>query len=401
MSNQMKKIAVLFHANLDDRKGMTNAAINRFKYLLDILPSCIKTDALCTSYYDSKFLRLIRRKSKTVGTKRRKVDGINIDVYYRKFTLIDYLLKFKFKLEPIFLNRQIPKISETLKNYDLVSAHSFLAGEIALDTFKRYGIPYCITWHGSDINSMPFESTVINNKIRRIIENAEVNFFVSKALREKSDEVTKCGKKVVLYNGYSRDFYRYDDTKRLSIRHEYCKNIRTKIVAFVGNLIPVKNADLLPDIFLNIKNEYHHPLEFWIIGDGFLRQAIEKRLVELGIRDDIKLFGNVIHSKMPDLMNCIDLLVLPSKNEGLPLVTVEAIQCGAMVVGSDVGGISEAIGKNNVISLGDDYEKRFANKCIASLNGVYDFYVNDELDWNKTVQHEMAIYSEILNIQQG
>ena len=65
----------------------------------------------------------------------------------------------------------------------------------------------------------------------------------------------------------------------------------------------------------------------------------------------ISFFGNQPSSVMPDIMNCIDVLVLPSLNEGLPLVCAEALSCGAAVVGSDVGGIAEVIGSDNVVPL--------------------------------------------------
>ena len=65
----------------------------------------------------------------------------------------------------------------------------------------------------------------------------------------------------------------------------------------------------------------------------------------------ISFFGNQSSPVMPDIMNCIDVLVLPSLNECLPLVCAEALSCGAAVVGSDVGGIAEVIGSVNVVPL--------------------------------------------------
>ena len=70
----------------------------------------------------------------------------------------------------------------------------------------------------------------------------------------------------------------------------------------------------------------------------------------------IRFFGNQPSPAMPDIMNCIDVLVLPSLNEGLPLVCAEALSCGAAVVGSDVGGIAEVIGSENVVPLVSHYD---------------------------------------------
>lgn len=65
---------------------------------------------------------------------------------------------------------------------------------------------------------------------------------------------------------------------------------------------------------------------------------------------------------MPLLLNCVDILILPSKNEGLPLIVVEAIKSGANVVASDVGGIREVIGVDKVVILGDDFVHRFSKR---------------------------------------
>lgn len=394
--DEVKQIALIFHANLDDRKGQTNAALSRIKSLSEILPENITAEAICSSYYDGKLLELLRRTKRQRRAKTCDIEGIQINLEWIKFSLIDYLLKFKFHRPPIFLNNQIHRITNRLKEFDLISAHSFLSGEIALELYKKYKIPYCITWHGSDIHSMPFESEYLFSKIKEIIETASANFFVSNALLRKSDEVTKIGNKYVLYNGVTDVFTKYGADEKASLRKTNALNRNNKIIAFVGNLIPVKNASLLPAIFKSVKDGFKGEVEFWIIGDGSLRRSIENEVIQLGLQSNVKFFGNVPHSKMPALMNCIDLLILPSENEGLPLVTVEASRCGAMVIGSDVGGICEAIGEKNVVSLGDGFITRFANRCVEALNGDYTFVTNDYLDWNKTAQQELGIYSDLL-----
>ena len=207
-----------------------------------------------------------------------------------------------------------------------------------------------------------------------------MNFFVSNALLEKSEAITKLGNKSLLYNGCSEDFVRYHEARRQELREEIAISPSNKIIAFVGNLIPVKNASLLPSIFHAIKNKMSNDVEFWIIGDGPQRESIMNDIAEFKISSSVKIFGNIPHAEMPQLMNCMDLLILPSKNEGLPLVTVEALKCGAKVIGSDVGGISEAIGKNNTVPLDTDFVNRFSEKCVIALNHDYKKFMKTDLD---------------------
>lgn len=392
---QTKKIAVIFHANLEDRKGQTNATLSRIKHFQEILPENMATEAICMSYYNGKLLNFVRRRNHATRPVSYIIDGCNIRLEWLKLSLVDYILKVILHRAPFSLKQQHLHIIDILKKYDLVSAHSYIAGEIALLLYRKFRIPYCVTWHGSDIHTVPFQSGYLLQKTKDIIENASVNFFVSTALLNKSDEITLKGNKTVLYNGVSKNFklYSYENKRRLRTLHAL--NPQNKIVAFVGNLIPIKNASLLPAIFKNISENYQDGIEFWIIGDGTLRETIKSDIAKSSLKSFVKFFGNVQHSQMPELMNCIDLLVLPSQNEGLPLVTVEATHCGAMVIGSDVGGISEAIGADNVVGLGEDFINRFAGRCISALNGNYTFTQNSELDWSKTADKEVDIYSKI------
>lgn len=397
--NKVPKIAILFHADLNNRRGQTNAVLSRIKYLKRHVSDKFVVDVICMSYFYGSFIRCLFHKPRIERNETCTIDNTDIRIIWRKFYVVDYILKFLLHKSPFFAKLKARTIIRRSKQFNLISAHSFLGGEIALEVYKKYKIPYCITWHGTDIHTMPFESDYLFATTKAIIENAAANFFVSASLLEKSNEITKVGHKMVLYNGYSTDFRKFTTEEKNILRETNALSAKNKIVAFVGNLIPIKNASLLPSIFQNIKDGIKSDVEFWIIGDGLLRETIESNISSLGIAPIVKLFGNVPHDQMPGLMNCIDLLILPSINEGLPLVTVEALMCGAMVVGSDVGGISEAIGIDNVVRPGDDFVARFVKKCIDSLQGKYTYSYNNELDWKKTALKEITAYSKILTAE--
>jgi glycosyltransferase involved in cell wall biosynthesis len=112
------------------------------------------------------------------------------------------------------------------------------------------------------------------------------------------------------------------------------------------------------------------------------------------IQPKVTFLGNVQAEDMPALMNCVDVLVLPSMNEGLPLVCAEALKCGARVVGSDVGGIAEVIGQQNVVSLGSDFTQQFAQKVVSMLadqdDGSFSQILPSEISWEKTTARELS-----------
>ena len=217
------------------------------------------------------------------------------------------------------------------------------------------------------------------------MESAKCNFFVSRALLDASEKITSNASKEVLYNGVSEAFVRFDDNERQKALERFGIASDVKVVAFAGNLVPVKNVLVLPHIFKAVAELYSNPVHFVIAGDGKLRKQLESDKT-------VTLLGNVAAEDMPALMNCVDVLVLPSLNEGLPLVCAEALNCGANVVGSDVGGIAEVIGKQNVVPLGDDFVPQMAMKIVAMLNDKPQQSVPEDISWTKTTSREISFF---------
>ena len=100
--------------------------------------------------------------------------------------------------------------------------------------------------------------------------------------------------------------------------------------------------------------------------------------------------------QMPALMNCINVLVLPSLNEGMPLVTMEALNCGCNAVGSRVGGIPEILGEENTVPLGQDFTSQMAQKICEFLLEPKDQLHGRGFGWDATARIEDAAYKKIL-----
>ena len=390
----MRKIAIIFNGDLRNRKGYLNAVIERAKGLC----ACeeFSVDIFCLSQYDNWLIRTLRHTQKSERTVVVKVDGLTINMIWYPFSLMDYILSVRLHLgrvvEPFILKRLVVQF----KNYDLVSAHSMIAGMLAYNIYERYNIPYCITWHGSDIHTEPFVNKISFKIVADLISKATRNIFVSEALSQTAREIVPNVDGDVLYNAASDKFYRFEDKARNELCEKH-KSTTNKVVAFAGGLVSIKNAEILPDIFNSIQQHFKEKIEFWIIGDGKLRDVIDDKLSQM---PDVycKLWGNQPVEEMPLLLNCVDVLILPSKNEGLPLIVVEAIKSGVNVVASDVGGIKEAIGVDNVVALGDDFVQRFSKRVVDILEGGCSLpKIPDEFNWQRTSDKEMKICNNIIN----
>ena len=389
------KVARLTEGCLQNKKGHFKSVHYRTKFSQNLYD---QEDLFIIRSYDSWLVRLLKRKKSVIQSKSEEYQSVKYNNIWVPFTVIDYILVQYLKFIPIvkiiFLNIHIPKF----KKYDVVITHSSETGRLALKLNSRYRIPFVSFFHGSDIHTIPFNNNNNFRLVKRILQISSSSIFVSNKLMEDSKKINSSAdiKRFVIYNGVSSDFYKYSSECRKDLRRRFNPESK-KIVAFVGNLVPVKNINILPVMFESIKNKYNGAIEFWIVGSGNL---LYKLKIDSAAKNlDVKYFGSVDPSEMPDIMNMIDLLVIPSVNEGLPNVALEAIMSGVMVIGSDVGGISEAIGKENTFILDDDFVELIsakASRLLINPSSYISSFEKNNFSWIKASESEFGIISKIV-----
>ncbi|MGG1573182.1 glycosyltransferase family 1 protein [Fictibacillus sp. NRS-1165] len=112
------------------------------------------------------------------------------------------------------------------------------------------------------------------------------------------------------------------------IRIEKRKELKLEdnlVVGHIGSMGPPKNHDLLIDIFKEINKKNKNSI-LLIIGDGYLRGNIEKKVNELGLEKNVIFTG--IRTDISDLLQAMDVFIFPSLYEGLPVTLVEAQASG-------------------------------------------------------------------------
>ena len=404
----MSKIAVIFESSPFDRKGLFNAVHNRTLNLLS--ESGFMVDAYCMHVRDGFLSRHLRKTAKVPKKDVVEVDGVSYKMLWRRFSYLDELRR-RFSMAPSHLLAYARAKASLFREYDVLVAHSYEAGLVAYEVNRQYGVPYTVTWHGSDVHTHPIADEARRGLTARVMEKAAVNFFVSKALMEASSKITENAAKSVLYNGVSDGFECVDEKTRTIYRKDFGLEPEDKVVAFVGNLHPVKNVEILPKLFSRIHDNFemhlrdcpesHADLKFWVVGDGKLRSQIEP-VVKKTAGTQVVFWGNVETGRMIALMHCIDLLILPSRNEGLPLVTLEALSCGASVLGSEVGGIPEVIGKDFCVPFdvngygqpdytGDSFAEKMAQKAVRQLFYPKEQSLDPKFSWKYAAETEIAV----------
>lgn len=135
----------------------------------------------------------------------------------------------------------------------------------------------------------------------------------------------------VLKNGVDLNKYRFDPTVRAEYRRKLGADGRI-IIGHVGNYIALKNQSFLLDAFAYIAaRDGRYRLLF--LGAGELLDSVKEKAAALGLEDKVCFLGNT--TEVAQYMQAMDVLTLPSKHEGLPVVLVEAQAAGLPCVVSD------------------------------------------------------------------
>jgi glycosyltransferase involved in cell wall biosynthesis len=113
------------------------------------------------------------------------------------------------------------------------------------------------------------------------------------------------------------------------------------VIGVVARLQPEKGVDVFLQAAGLISSRYPRA-RYMIVGDGPERSRLAARARSLGLEGVVRFPGAPpdARSLLPDM----DLLVVPSRSEGSPLVVLEAMEAGLPVVATRVGGIPEQIG---------------------------------------------------------
>ena len=113
---------------------------------------------------------------------------------------------------------------------------------------------------------------------------------------------------------------------------------------FLGRLVSDKGVDLLIAALARLAERGLRP-RLTVVGDGAELPALERQAARLGVADQIDFLGTRRDGELVPLLNRHRILVMPSRyQEPFGVAALEGIACGCVVVGSEGGGLPEAIG---------------------------------------------------------
>ena len=160
---------------------------------------------------------------------------------------------------------------------------------------------------------------------------------VSKAIKDIISPVTKSEIEVI-YSSWRKSSI--EKVEEINLRKELGVNQSTK---FVGNIAALTDHKDYPTFIKTASSiiAQHNNIHFIIAGEGELKESLQKKINDLGLKEKIHLLG--FRKDVVEIMKTLDAFFMPSKMEGLGSILFTAFGCKTPVISTNAGGIPELV----------------------------------------------------------
>lgn len=262
---------------------------------------------------------------------------------------------------------RLAKIFRTVRP-DIVHTHKYKDSILATIAARIVGVPHVIrVVHGMP---EPFKGlSNVNMFLYTIVDRFVVGSLVDRIIAVSSD-IERALVRVYgairvwrIHNGIDLDVVQVR-TERLEKRKEWAFAETVTLVGTVGRLVPVKGHTVLLEA-LHILQKSTRPVNLLIVGDGPLRGHLEDEVRRRGLEAVVRFAGYQAESY--DFINMMDVFVLPSLHEGIPMVLLEALALQRPVVATRVGGVPEVIQDGRTALLAEPSNASSLARLIQQL----------------------------------
>ena len=247
---------------------------------------------------------------------------IELDVKYSKNEL---RLFPKFSQKKL-ADKLLPVIYRTQP--DVVYFNNTLEVTLSGKVVKEIGVP-CVG-HVHDMKASLGTYPKVRAAEKAFLQMTEI-LTVSEACKSSWGN----DKMKVVYNGIPDSYYK-GEVRRFG--QEY------RTIGFVGMLSSRKGFDLLVQAIQELSDNY-----LWKIAYNLVEGKLKGLLPILEHMENVQLFYQIPSSEMISFYDGIDILVIPSREDPLPTVAIEAMARRVLVLGSNTGGIPELVGDESFL----------------------------------------------------
>lgn len=278
-------------------------------------------------------LCLLLNAKKTVNPFVEKIKELNI-----KYDIIP--------LDKVFSIKQIKQLNKIIRNnsIDIIHTHSHRADITSYFANYNYQAKIISTVHGWTKSTGKLKIYSLIDKI--ILRNFDAIITVSNEIQRELIKYRIKQKKIyTIYNSLDYNDYKLDtNSDKLKSKISLDKNI--KIIGTIGRLSKEKDIDTFIYVAKKLL-ELRDDIRFIIVGDGPERDNIIKLIDKLRIKDKIYLMG--YYNEIAQVYDAIDIFLLTSTSEGLPICLLETCYFGKPFIATNVGGIPEIFNNIGII----------------------------------------------------
>lgn len=235
--------------------------------------------------------------------------------------------------------------------------HGYFASWIAMAAARLLNVNFSMTLHGSDLL---LHGAYLDEKLKNCAFCLTVSEYNRRYILEHYPGI-EAAKVMVARLGVQV----LEHAVRQDARPD-SRGARFMLLA-VGRLHPVKDHAFLVRACAEL---YQLGIEFEcsIAGEGPERRRLESLIRQNGLEERVTLLGHVARAQMPSLYDRADVVVLTSRSEGIPLVLMEAMARGKVVLAPAITGIPELVvaGKTGFL-----YDRESLDDFVARLQFIH------------------------------
>jgi glycogen synthase len=217
------------------------------------------------------------------------------------------------------------------------------------------GRPFVISHQTVHDSPAPFDVAVA---LKKVVTRFSNNVSCSRSVQSRIG-----GRSIVIPNTYRDETFK-----------EFPGVARDLDVVCVGRLVPDKGVEDAVDALSQIRHEGLYP-QLSIVGDGPGAPGIARRVRELGLDQQVSFVGVKRGLDLAKFIARHRVMVVPSRwAEPFGIVALEGIACGCVVVGTDRGGLPEAIGPSGITVPSDSAAMARALKSLLENDSLLARY---------------------------